>query len=103
MKRVLMRIEQVALLLIRGLQLFFILPICACSQKAFMHFWNKYYTHTLQPNLFNLCVQWLLYTGKRMNLSYERINILIFCIIWPAITILSVCLNIALIFSVFFN
>ena len=55
------------------------------------------------PNIFNLCVQWLLYNGQRLNLSYERINILIFCIIWPMITITSIALNIVLIIVLFNN
>lgn len=94
-----MSITTIPLLLFRGLQLFFILPLCACSEKAFIRFWNKYYTRDLKPNIFNLCVQWLLYYGRRMNLSYERINVLIFCILWPAITIVSLLLNAVLLVS----
>ena len=85
------------LLLFRGAQLFFILPLCACSQKAFRHYWEKYYMQPLEPSLFNLCVQWLLCNGQRLNLSYERINVLIFCVVWPVITITSALLNIVLI------
>ena len=85
------------LLLFKGAQLFFILPLCACFQKAFRHYWKKYYMQPLTPNIFNLCVQWLLYNGQRLNLSYERINVLIFCVVWPVITIVSVVANIVLI------
>ena len=92
-----MHFTLIPLLLWRGMQLFFILPMCACSPKAFRHYWEKYYTRPLAPNIFNLCVQWLLHYGERMNLSYERINVLIFCIVWPAITIISVILNAILI------
>lgn len=91
-----MNITIIPILLLRGLQLFFILPLCACSKRTFIHFWDKYYTLELKPNIFNLCVQWLLYTGKKMNLSYEKINVLIFCVVWPIITIISIALNIVL-------
>ena len=86
----------IPLLLFRGTQLFFIHPLCACSQKAFQRYWNKYYMRPLAPNTFNLCVQWLLYNGQRLNLSYERINVLVFCVVWPAITMASIVLNIVL-------
>jgi len=46
--------------------------------------------------MFNLCVQWLLYHGNKLNMSYEQINVLIFCIIWPIITLVSISLNIIL-------
>lgn len=88
-------------LLFKGLQLFFILPLCFFSRTAFTHYWNKYYTMDLEPNIFNLCVQWLLYTGKKLNLSYQRINVLVFCIVWPVLTILSVLLNIILVLFCF--
>ncbi len=91
-----MNIKTIPILLLKGLQLFFILPLCACSLEAFKHFWDKYYTQALKPNLFSLCVQWLLYTGKKMNLSYEKINVLIFCVTWPIITIISIALNVVL-------
>ena len=87
----------ILLLLLRGMQLFFILPLCACSQKAFRYYWKRYYMQPLTPNTFNLCVQWLLYNGQKLNLSYERINVLIFCVVWPLITIASIVLNIVLI------
>ena len=93
--------RNILLLLSKGAQLFFILPLCACSQKAFQHYWKKYYMQSLEPNIFNLCVQWLLCNGQRLNLSYERINVLIFCVVWPVITIVSVVLNIVLIILVF--
>lgn len=53
----------------------------------------------LPKSNFNLCVQWLLYVGNKTNLSYEALNVLIFCVIWPIITITSIVLNIlALVF-----
>lgn len=91
--------KKIIILLYKGLQLFFILPFCLCSKKAFNHYWNKYYTEPLELSIFNLCVQWLLYTGKQLDLDYESINVLIFCIIWPVITILSIVLNVILIIT----
>lgn len=93
-----MNLKNSLLLLLKGLQLFFILPLCFCSKKAFRHYWEKYYMQPLPQSIFNLCVQWLLYNGNKMNLSYEEINIVIFCVIWPLITIISISLNIVLLF-----
>ena len=46
--------------------------------------------------LFSLCVNFLLLVAKRVGMTYNEINIWIFCIIWPIITILSIALNIVL-------
>ena len=94
-----MSAKVIPILLLRGLQLFFILPLCACSKRVFVYYWDKYYVRPLSPNLFNLCVQWLLYVGRRLGMSYERINIVIFCLVWPAITILSIAFNVFLLVS----
>lgn len=53
----------------------------------------------LPTNMFNLCVQWLLYTGNKVGLDYYKINVLIFCIIWPIITLISIALNVILIIT----
>lgn len=45
-------------ILYKGLELFFLLPLCMCSKSCFNKVWNKYYTRPLQKNIFNLCVQW---------------------------------------------
>ena len=37
------------------------------------------------------------YTKDKYNIDYEAINTIIFCIIWPLITIISLLLNIILI------
>ena len=83
-------------LIIKGIELFFLLPLCMCSKSIFDKIWYKYYTRPLPKNIFNLCVQWLLYRSNKLNISYEEINVLIFCIIWPLITIFSIILNIIL-------
>jgi len=38
--------------------------------------------------LFDLCVQFLLWLADLLGVSYNAINIWIFCIIWPAFTLL---------------
>lgn len=83
-------------LIIKGIELFFLLPLCICSKSIFDIIWNKYYMQPLSKSLFSLCAQWLLYMGNKLNMSYEKVNILIFCIIWPSITIFSIMLNIIL-------
>lgn len=91
---------KIPLLIIEGIKLFFILPLSVCSKKLFTHFWNKYHTIDMPKTLFNLCVQWLMHTGKRFDMSYEEINVLIFCFIWPVITIFFMLLSLYfLIFS----
>ena len=83
-------------ILIEGIKLFFILPFALTSKKVFERCWNRYYAKPLGKNIFNLCVQWLLYQGKRLGLGYERINVIIFCIVWPVITLASFLLNVIL-------
>ncbi len=86
-------------ILYKGLELFFLLPLCMCSKSCFNKVWNKYYTEPLQKNIFNLCVLWLLYVGNKVGLSYQSINVLIFCVIWPVITIISLILNVILLIN----
>ena len=90
-------LKTVIYLIIKGLELLFLLPLCMCSKRIFNKIWGKYYKKPLSKNIFNLCVQWLLYMVDKVNLNYYEINILIFCIIWPFITIISIVLNIVLI------
>ena len=54
----------------------------------------------MPKSVFNLCVQWLLFHGRRLRLSYEDINVMIFCIVWPVVTILSLLLNAVLLIAV---
>jgi hypothetical protein len=85
---------KIAYLLYKGMELLFLLPACMISKRVFEKVWNHFYMKPLPKNMFNICVQWLLYCGKKTNLSYTQINVLIFCIIWPIITIFSILLNI---------
>lgn len=79
-----------------SLELFFLLPLAMCSRLIFDKAWSRYYQTPLEKSIFNLCVQWLLYVGNRVGLSYTQINVLIFCILWPIITISSIVLNVVL-------
>jgi ABC-type transport system involved in multi-copper enzyme maturation permease subunit len=36
--------------------------------------------------VFYKCVDALQWTAKKTNLSYEEINVIVFCAIWPAVT-----------------
>jgi hypothetical protein len=38
--------------------------------------------------VFNLCVDLLLWLGDLTGLGYNGINVLIFCVIWPVFTLL---------------
>ena len=81
-----------------GFYLFFILLGSICSRQILKYYWNNYKVFNTPVNVFNLCVNWLYYTKNKYNLSYESINIIIFCIIWPLITISSLMFNIYLLF-----
>jgi hypothetical protein len=41
----------------------------------------------LIDGVFNLCVWLLLFVGRCTGLSYNTINVLVFCVVWPAITL----------------
>ena len=40
--------------------------------------------------VFNLCVNYLEFVAQRCNITYIEINVYIFCILWPIITLLSI-------------
>lgn len=96
------KIVQIISLVKDGVCLFFILLFSVFSNKVFNYYWNKYKTIQTERSYFNLCMNWLLYKGKKYNITYEQINVLIFCIIWPIITGLSILLNIFLLFNIHF-
>lgn len=41
----------------------------------------------MSENIFNLCVMMLLDTAELTGMTYKEINVLIFCILWPAVTV----------------
>jgi hypothetical protein len=90
---------KIAYLLYKGFELLLLLPACMLSKRVFNKVWERFYVRPLPKNMFNICVQWLLYCGKKTDMSYAQINVLIFCIIWPIITILSILLNIILLIA----
>jgi hypothetical protein len=92
-------IKKIVYLLYKGLELFFLLPACMLSKRVFDKMWNRYYMQPLKKNMFNICVQWLLYCCDKVGMSYAQVNVLIFCIIWPLITVASILLNVALIIA----
>lgn len=80
----------------KSVELLFLLPGAAVSKTVFDRAWRKYYVRPLEKNLFNLCVEWLLFVSGKVGLTYAELNVIIFCIVWPLITIASLVLNIAL-------
>jgi hypothetical protein len=42
--------------------------------------------------LFNICVQILMWTADLFGVSYNTINIWIFCVIWPILTVVLISL-----------
>ena len=83
-------------ILFEGVKLFFVLPFALISKRVFEQCWNRYYVQPLSKSIFNLCVQWLLCQGRRLGLGYERINVIIFCIVWAIITLASLLFNVIL-------
>ena len=49
--------------------------------------------------LFMLCVYFLQWLTKRLGMTYNEVNVWIFCVIWPIITLVSLGLNVYLIFK----
>lgn len=41
----------------------------------------------MSENVFNLCVTMLFEMAEWTGMTYKQINVLIFCIIWPIVTI----------------
>lgn len=83
-----------------GVEVVFHSAFCPDFKKVFEACWAKYYIQPMPKSVFNLCVQWLLFHGRRLRLSYEDINVMIFCIVWPVVTILSLLLNAVLLIAV---
>ncbi|MCA9394208.1 MAG: hypothetical protein KC900_08400 [Candidatus Omnitrophica bacterium] len=42
----------------------------------------------MSENIFNLCVMMLLDMAELTGMTYKEINVLIFCIAWPAVTVM---------------
>lgn len=92
-------------IIIGGLALFLVLPFCMVSgnirEKVYRHM--RLLVPTLIPfktrkydMVFDICVLWLLWVGELTNKSYNEVNIWIFCVLWPLVTIASIVLNIVL-------
>lgn len=80
-----------------GFCLFFILLGSICSRRILKYYWNKYKVFNTPMNVFNLCVNWLYYKKDKYDMNYESINVIIFCVIWPLITLTSIVLNLVFI------
>ena len=97
--------KKILTILFSGILLIPVLVLCFVSKKKRIKYWHKFnrdlHTYPALPDnkidqLFSLCVNFLLLVAKRVGMTYNEINIWIFCIIWPIITILSIALNIIL-------
>lgn len=95
--------KKILTIILSGILLIPVLVLCFVSKKMRIKYWyalnHDLKTYPYLPDnktdqMFSLCVNFLLLVGKRVGMSYNEINIWIFCIIWPVITLLSVALNI---------
>ena len=91
------KLMTVFLLFKDGFCLFFILLGSICSRRILKYYWNKYKVFNTPMNVFNLCVNWLYYKKDKYDMNYESINVIIFCVIWPLITLTSIVLNLVFI------
>ncbi len=91
------KLMAVFLLFKDGFYLFFILLGSICSRRILKYYWNKYKVFNTPMNVFNLCVNWLYYKKDKYDMNYESINVIIFCVIWPLITLTSIVLNLVFI------
>ena len=95
--------KKILTIIFSGILLIPVLVLCFVSKKMRIKYWYAF-NHDLKTypylpdnktdQMFSLCVNFLLLVGKRVGMSYNEINIWIFCIIWPAITIVSISLNV---------
>ena len=46
--------------------------------------------------IFMLCVYFLQGLAKRLGMTYNEVNVWIFCVIWPLVTLVSIGLNVYL-------
>ncbi len=97
--------KRLLIILFSGILLIPVLVLCLVSKKQRIKYWyafnDRIKTYPSLPKnkidqLFSLCVNFLLLVGKRVGMSYNEINIWIFCIIWPVLTLISISLNIVL-------
>ena len=97
--------KRLLIILFSGILLIPVLVLCLVSKKQRIKYWyafnDRIKTYPSLPEnkidqLFSLCVNFLLLVGKRVRMSYNEINIWIFCIIWPILTLISIALNIVL-------
>ena len=85
------------IIIFHGIILIPILILTLVSNKLRTIIWhklnNKTNNYAIFPNnkidqLFSLCVNFLLILGKKVNMTYNEVNIWIFCIIWPILTLI---------------
>ena len=50
-------------------------------------FWVIYVYLFIMESVFELCVKFLNILAELSGLSYQQVNVIIFCIIWPVVTI----------------
>lgn len=98
--------KKILIIILSGIALIPILLLSLCNKSCRIKVWYQLNDYTINyeklPNnkidqLFTLCVNFLLIVAERLNMTYNEVNIWIFCIIWPIITILSLITNVLLI------
>lgn len=98
--------KKILIIILSGIALIPILLLSLCNESCRIKVWYQLNDYTISyeklPNnkinqLFTLCVNFLLIVAERLNMTYNEVNIWIFCIIWPIVTMLSLIANVLLI------
>ena len=88
--------KNILIILCSGIILTPFLLISMVCKSFRINVWKRLNNHTqtyptLPDNkidqLFSLCVNYLITVANYLNMSYNEINIWIFCVIWPVITL----------------
>jgi hypothetical protein len=91
--------KKLIIIILSGILLIPILLGAMTIKKVRLYFWNyfnRYYNLTLPLNktdqIFGLCVNYLMMIGEKTNMTYNEVNVYIFCLIWPIITLVALIL-----------
>lgn len=85
-------------IILSGILLIPILLAALTIKKIRLYFWHYFNRYTnvysILPldktdQMFELCVNYLMIIGEKTNMTYNQINIYIFCFLWPIITLLA--------------
>jgi hypothetical protein len=90
-------IKKILIIIMFGIILIPILFLSLFIKNVRIYCWETFnavtHTYNYLPNdkinqLFGLCVNYLIIIANRLNITYNEVNIWIFCVIWPILTLI---------------